>query len=83
MTGRADPAGALAADSAGAVVNRLRERGWLVLDVRDRRRRPVRRNLAPRAGPRNWLPPRSVDVELSLRQRGGHAPQRDHPARPR
>jgi type IV pilus assembly protein PilC len=59
--------GALAADSAGAAVNRLRERGWLVLDVRAAAARSGGISLRGLV-PHNWLPPRSVDVELSLRQ---------------
>ena len=60
--------GASAADSAGTVVNRLRERGWLVLDVRAAA--AARSGVISLRGlaPHNWLPPRSVDVEFSLRQ---------------
>lgn len=55
------------AASADALVHHLRERGCLVLSVR-----PVENGAAqgilPLLDPRNWLPPRSVDVELSLQQ---------------
>ena len=50
-TGGRTQQGTLAAASAGAVVNQLRERGWLVLDVRDGAAARDRRNFAPWAGP--------------------------------
>lgn len=57
------------APSATALVNSLRDRGWLVLEVR-----AVETDV-PTVGdwlallhPGNWLPPRSVDVELALQQ---------------
>ena len=67
-TGGRTQQGTLPAATAGAAVNLLRERGWLVLDMR------VDAPVSPRGislrglAPRQWLPPRSVDVELSLRQ---------------
>lgn len=68
-TGRAQ-SGTSEAASAGLVVNSLRQRGWLVLDVR-----PSRANttdsinaMLRRLTPSQWAPPRGVDVELSLHQ---------------
>ena len=57
------------AESAAALVNSLRERGCLVLDVRaaDGPAR-VATNKLSLLNPFNWLPPRSVDIELSLQQ---------------
>jgi type IV pilus assembly protein PilC len=60
--------GTLAAASAGVVVNQLRERGWLVLDVRDDAPASSGGFSLRWLAPRNWLPARSVDVEFSLRQ---------------
>jgi type IV pilus assembly protein PilC len=60
--------GVLEADSPPAAVQELRDRGWLVLDVRAEE---VTKSLAEQLAalhPRQWLPARSVDVELSLRQ---------------
>src|SRR5580658_707751 len=57
------------APSAAALAHTLRERGWLVLDVR------AAEVPAPGAGdwlallnPFNSLPPRSVDIEVALQQ---------------
>jgi len=61
--------GTLAAASAGAAVNLLRQRGWLVLDVRDDVPAPSAGISLRGLAPRHWLPPRSVDVEFSLRQK--------------
>jgi type II secretory pathway component PulF len=60
--------GVLEAASTAAAVNDLRERGWLVLDVRDATPAPVRTDVLTLLSPRQWLPARSVDVEFSLRQ---------------
>lgn len=60
-------AGQQEAASAAALVNTLRERGWLVLDVK-----PAGddggTDWAALLNPFSWLPPRSVDVEVSLQQ---------------
>ncbi len=55
--------------SAAALVNTLRQRGWLVLDVRPAgAASPGLGDLLPRLNPLTWLPPSSLDVELSLQQ---------------
>jgi type II secretory pathway component PulF len=55
------------AASAAALVNTLRERGWLVLEVR-----PASEDQSPDLiallNPFAWLPPRSIDIEVSLQQ---------------
>jgi type IV pilus assembly protein PilC len=55
------------AASPGALVSSLRERGWLVLEVR-----PAQADGAAfewwMLNPLQWLPPRSVDIELGLQQ---------------
>src|SRR5689334_22294900 len=60
-------AGQQDAPSAAALVNALRERGWLVLDVK-----PATAEAGPDwatlLNPFAWLPPRSVDVQVSLQQ---------------
>jgi type IV pilus assembly protein PilC len=60
-------AGQQEAASAAALVNSLRERGWLVLDVK-----PAVADAGPDwlalLNPFAWLPPRSIDVEVSLQQ---------------
>ncbi len=68
-----DPAGrarqgSLDATSSAAVVDDLRGRGWLVLDIGE-----AVGGAGPEAGrislrPAHWLPARTLDVELSLRQ---------------
>lgn len=60
-------AGKQEAASAAALVNTLRERGWLVLDVKpaDAEAGP---DWATLLNPFAWLPPRSMDVEVSLQQ---------------
>jgi type IV pilus assembly protein PilC len=68
-----DPAGTrqngvLEAASPAAVAQDLRNRGWLVLDVRLTEANPSWGELLAALAPRQWLPPRSLDVELSLRQ---------------
>jgi len=59
--------GSQEAPSAAALVSTLRDRGWLVLDVR------ADDGPAPGAArsplnPLNWVPVRSVDIELGLQQ---------------
>ena len=60
--------GTVTAASAAAVANDIRGRGWLVLDVRDDVPAPTAGSVLAALRPSQWLPPRSVDVELSLRQ---------------
>src|SRR5262245_11612834 len=57
------------APSAGAVVASLRQRGWLVVTVRsaeDAEGKAI--DWLALINPWSWLPPRSLDVELSLQQ---------------
>ncbi len=57
------------ATSAPALVNTLRERGLLVVDVRPAEGpAPTVGDLLVLLHPGHWLPPRSVDIELSLLQ---------------
>jgi len=56
--------GASQAPSAAALASDLRKRGWLVLSVRAARAAGSERSW----NPLDWLPPRSVDVEVSLQQ---------------
>lgn len=60
--------GALDAPSATAAVDDLRGRGWLVLDFREDLPAKPTESLLSSLSPANWLPARSVDIELSLRQ---------------
>ncbi len=66
--------GALTAASYAAAVHEIRGRGWLLLDVRNDvpAAPPTMRTWCPTLlaaiRPRNWLPPRGVHIELSLRQ---------------
>ncbi|MDF1666604.1 MAG: type II secretion system F family protein [Planctomycetota bacterium] len=53
------------APSANALVGELRERGWLVLEVKASQGSATSFNSW---WPSQWLPPRSSDVSLSLRQ---------------
>src|SRR5262245_43510932 len=55
------------AASAAALVNTLRERGWLVLDVKAAGG-DAATDWATLLNPFAWLPPKSVDVEVSLQQ---------------
>jgi type II secretory pathway component PulF len=55
------------AASAAALVNTLRERGWLVLEVRPAGQEQATDLLAT-INPLAWLPPRSVDIEVGLQQ---------------
>lgn len=50
------------APSTAALVNTLRTRGWLVTDIRPASSTTRSYN------PFDWLPPRSIDIELSLQQ---------------
>src|SRR5262245_48516687 len=56
------------AASAAAIVNQLRERGWLVLTVSNAQEAGTSFDWSVVLNPLAWLPPRSVDVELSLQQ---------------
>jgi type IV pilus assembly protein PilC len=58
--------GTFEAGSTTAVVEELRGRGWLVLEVRDAT--PAASDGSPSFSLWNWLPARSIDVELGLRQ---------------
>jgi len=57
------------APSAAAVASSLRQRGWLVLEVRVGEGTPQSAfsNLA-KLNPIYWLPPRSLDIEMGLQQ---------------
>jgi len=59
--------GTLEAASAAALVNSLRARGWLVLNVRSADS-TTGTDLLTLLNPFAWLPPRLVDIELSLQQ---------------
>ena len=57
------------APSAAAVANALRQRGWLVLEVRSADAEPPSAgSVLRKSNPFYWLPPRSLDIELSLQQ---------------
>jgi type IV pilus assembly protein PilC len=57
------------APSASVVANSLRERGWLVLEIRDGKGEPESAlAMLAKLNPFYWLPPRSLDVEMSLQQ---------------
>ena len=60
--------GTVEAASATAAVDEFRARGWLVLDVREDLPPKVEESLFSPLNPANWLPARSIDIELSLRQ---------------
>jgi len=60
--------GMLEADGPSAVAQELRDRGWFVLDVRTQAARGSTGPTLASLAPNQWLPARSVDVELSLRQ---------------
>lgn len=65
LQGRAD------AETQAAAVSALRARGWLVLDVRPYESASLSgRRLLAAIRPTSWLPPRRIDVELSLQQLG-------------
>lgn len=54
--------------TAGAVASGLRDKGWLVLDVRPVVEEAAARSSGISLNPYGYLPPRSVDVELTLQQ---------------
>ena len=56
------------AASYAAAVHEIRGRGWLLLDVRNDLPAVPRTSVLAVIRPRNWLPPRGVDIEFSLRQ---------------
>jgi type IV pilus assembly protein PilC len=60
--------GSLSAASYAAAVHEIRGRGWLLLDVRNDLAAAPRTSVLAAIRPRNWLRPRSVDIEVSLRQ---------------
>ena len=53
--------------TAAAVANLLRQRGLLVLQVRETSP-SASESLLSAANPLSWLPPRSIDIELALQQ---------------
>ena len=59
-------AGSQDAVSSAALVSTLRERGWLVLDVQESA--GPAEDWSTLLNPFSWLPPRSIDVEVSLQQ---------------
>jgi len=60
--------GFLEAASSSALANDLRNRGWLVLEVRASANAGEDEGLAVKLNPFNWMPPRSLDVELGFEQ---------------
>jgi type IV pilus assembly protein PilC len=60
--------GTVDAATATAVVDELRVRGWLVLDIREDLPPPAEEGILSLLSPSQWLPARSIDIELSLRQ---------------
>lgn len=60
--------GTLTAPSMSGAVTGLRERGWLVVDVRAATPGDLADSWTVWLDPREWLPVRSVDVELSFQQ---------------
>ena len=55
------------ADTPGALVNELRARGWVVLDVTAAAQEP-KTNYAALLNPFNWLRPGRIDVEVGFQQ---------------
>lgn len=60
--------GRLESLSPSAALDELRGRGWLVVELRQSLPEAQVASLADRLRPSHWLPARSIDVELSLRQ---------------
>jgi type IV pilus assembly protein PilC len=60
--------GTFEAASTTAVAEELRGRGWLVLEVRDRQPPAAKKASWTQRDALGWLPARSIDVELGLRQ---------------
>jgi type IV pilus assembly protein PilC len=59
--------GELTAETSGALVNELRGRGWIVLDVQTASAPPGAGFLS-KLSPGYWLPPAKVDVEIGFQQ---------------
>ncbi|MEO1130285.1 MAG: type II secretion system F family protein [Planctomycetota bacterium] len=60
--------GTLESPSVALLINTLRGRGWVVLDVRQTKGGGDGVGALSRVAPRAWLPASSMDVELSLQQ---------------
>lgn len=60
--------GELEAPSPSDLVDQLRERGWLVLDLQAQEASQDLQAVFSRLNPLAMLPPKSIDVELSLQQ---------------
>ena len=60
--------GSVDAASSSAAVDELRTRGWLVLNIHEDAPQQTEESLLATLSPSRWLPARSIDVELSLRQ---------------
>lgn len=58
--------GSIAAPNRNSAASQLRERGWIVLGLESQSVNVVEENREFRIS--RWLPPRSIDVELSLQQ---------------
>lgn len=59
-------AGTVAAANPSAAANQLRDRGWVVLNLKSEDKETEKTKLELR--PNSWLPPRSIHVELALQQ---------------
>lgn len=60
--------GVLEAASSAVVSQNLRRRGWMVIEVTQAAVAPTVEDLWKLANPMNYLPPRSIDIELSCKQ---------------
>lgn len=60
--------GAMECASPSAVLEQLRGRGWLVVSLQEATAAPESPSALALLSPAHWLPARSIDVELSLRQ---------------